>query len=170
MDLPTTGYVRETQLIGDRRKGTAGVVPFSHATLWRKVGTGEFPAPVKLSAGITAWKVEDVRAWMEGRATCPAPAPSRQGIDGGGSLPGQDIRTMNTYLTAAELAELIGCAPTSFACMRRYLERHSWPFEPNLRGFPQVSRAYHAARMHGLAAPATTQGPEAEPDFSMFEK
>ena len=77
---------------------------------------------------------------------------------------------MNTYLTAAELAELIGCAPTSFACMRRYLAKHNWPFEPNLRGFPQVSRAYHAARMSGLATPVAQQGSDIEPDFSMFEK
>lgn len=76
----------------------------------------------------------------------------------------------NTYLTAAELAELIGCAPTSFACMRRYLARNNWPFEPNIRGFPQVSRAYHAARMSGLAAPVAQQCADVEPDFSMFEK
>lgn len=33
----------------------------------------------------------------------------------------------SNYLTAAELAELIGCAPTSFACMRRYLARNHEP-------------------------------------------
>lgn len=72
------------------------------------------------------------------------------------------------YLTADELAELIGCAPTSFACMRRYLERHQWPFEPNLRGFPRVSRAYHDARMSGTAASGQMPAGDAEPDFSMF--
>lgn len=77
---------------------------------------------------------------------------------------------MNTYLTAAELAELIGCAPNSFACMRRYLARNNWPFEPNIRGFPQVSRAYHHARMHGTIALGAAPEPEMEPDFSMFEK
>jgi predicted DNA-binding transcriptional regulator AlpA len=65
--LPETGFVRQTQLIGDRKKGVTGVIPFSSATLWRKVGLGEFPAPVKLSVGVTAWKVEDVRAWIEAR-------------------------------------------------------------------------------------------------------
>lgn len=75
-----------------------------------------------------------------------------------------------SYLTAIELAELIGCASTSFACMRRYLERHQWPFEPNLRGFPRVSRAYHDARMSGTAAPGPTSVVEAEPDFSMFRQ
>lgn len=75
-----------------------------------------------------------------------------------------------SYLTAVELAELIGCATTSFACMRRYLERHQWPFEPNLRGFPRVSRAYHDARMCGTAAPGLTPVVDVEPDFSMFKQ
>ena len=74
------------------------------------------------------------------------------------------------YLTADELAELIGCAPTSFACMRRYLERHCWPFEPNLRGFPRVSRAYHDARMTGAMSPSAPPDAAAEPDFSMFSQ
>jgi hypothetical protein len=74
------------------------------------------------------------------------------------------------YLTADELAELIGCAPTSFACMRRYLDRRGWPFEPNLRGFPRVSRAYHDARLSGAAAPGPTSTVDVEPDFSMFSQ
>jgi len=61
MTLPSTGYVRQAQLL-------AGGVPFSAATLWRKVRAQTFPAPVKLSAGVTAWRVEDVRAWMENQS------------------------------------------------------------------------------------------------------
>ncbi|MDK6077902.1 DUF4224 domain-containing protein [Massilia varians] len=76
---------------------------------------------------------------------------------------------MSRYLTAAELAELIGCSPHSFACMKRYLTRNNWPFEPNLRGFPQVSREYHDARMAGSTAAGTTPDQGEEPDFSMFE-
>lgn len=74
---------------------------------------------------------------------------------------------MNNYLSAQDLAALIGCAPTSFACMRRYLQRNAWPFEPNLRGFPRVSRAYHDARMSG-ALPQAGAADGVEPDFSMF--
>ncbi len=55
--LPATGYIRQSQLIPD-------VVPFSSATLWRKVKAGEFPKPVKLSAQVTAWKVQHVREWL----------------------------------------------------------------------------------------------------------
>lgn len=74
---------------------------------------------------------------------------------------------MSAYLTAQELASMIGCEPNSYACMRRYLKRHGWPFEPNLRGFPQVSRAYHDARMSGRLNEAKNDD-FAEPDFSMF--
>ena len=66
--LPETGYIRQAQLVGNKGKGITGVIPFSPATLWRKVSSGEFPAPVKLSVGVTAWKVEDVRAWMSRHA------------------------------------------------------------------------------------------------------
>ena len=59
--LPETGYLRQSQLIPK-------LIPFSPATLWRSVKDGSFPAPVKLSARVTAWRVEDIRAWMETRS------------------------------------------------------------------------------------------------------
>ncbi|MDA1311287.1 MAG: AlpA family phage regulatory protein [Proteobacteria bacterium] len=61
-ELPATGFVRKSQLIPD-------IVPFSSATLWREVKAGTFPAPVKLSQRVTAWRVEDVRAWIRSRTT-----------------------------------------------------------------------------------------------------
>ena len=63
--LPSTGFVRQSQLIPI-------IVPFSSATLWRKVKSGEFPKPIKLSERVTAWKVEDVRAWIATRETAAA--------------------------------------------------------------------------------------------------
>ena len=60
--LPASGYIRQKQL--------AAIVPFSSATLWRKVKSKEFPAPVKLSERITAWEVSAVRAWLESKAGC----------------------------------------------------------------------------------------------------
>jgi prophage regulatory protein len=82
--LPPSGFVRLPDLIGAAavtpeqaeanrragkgprrpRPGRAAVVPFSSATLWRKVKAGEFPRPVKLSDRVTAWSVEAVRTWM----------------------------------------------------------------------------------------------------------
>jgi predicted DNA-binding transcriptional regulator AlpA len=58
--LPEVGFVRQAQLI-------PGIIPFSHATLWRKVARGEFPKPVKLSERVTAWDVRDIRAWLDSR-------------------------------------------------------------------------------------------------------
>lgn len=59
--LPTTGYVREKQLID------GGILPFSAKTLWRKVKDGTFVQPVKLGERITAWRVEEVRQWLDSR-------------------------------------------------------------------------------------------------------
>jgi predicted DNA-binding transcriptional regulator AlpA len=59
--LPATGYVREKHLLK--------IVPFSAATLWRNVAKGLFPKPVKLSARVTAWRVEEVRAYLDAPAT-----------------------------------------------------------------------------------------------------
>lgn len=56
--LPENGFIRQKQLV-------PGIIPFSAATLWRKVKAQKFPAPVKLSEGVTAWRVEDVRAWIK---------------------------------------------------------------------------------------------------------
>ena len=67
--LPGTGFVRQAQLL-------TSVLPFSAATLWRRVRDHSFPAPVKLSAGVTAWRVEDVRAWMENQPARPGNARS----------------------------------------------------------------------------------------------
>jgi predicted DNA-binding transcriptional regulator AlpA len=50
-------YLRQRQLLKKH-------LPFSASTLWRKVRNGDFPAPVKLSAGITAWRLSDVNEWL----------------------------------------------------------------------------------------------------------
>lgn len=40
------------------------LVPFAEATIWRKSRDGSFPAPVKLSARVTAWNRAAVEAWL----------------------------------------------------------------------------------------------------------
>lgn len=64
-DLPDTGYLRQAQLIPH-------VVPISSATLWRGVVSGKFPKPVKLSERVTAWRVADIRGWLEAKAKAVA--------------------------------------------------------------------------------------------------
>ena len=60
-NLPATGFIRQAQLIPN-------VVPFSSATLWRKCKAGEFPKPVKLSERVTAWRVGEVRQFLEAQS------------------------------------------------------------------------------------------------------
>jgi prophage regulatory protein len=63
--LADTAFIRESQLVQSPKRPTAPApLPFSAPTLWRKVKGGTFPAPVRLSERVTAWKVGDVRAWI----------------------------------------------------------------------------------------------------------
>ena len=59
--LPESQYIRQSQLI-------PFIVPFSSATLWRKVQNGTFPKPIKLSERITAWRMSDVSQWLKTKA------------------------------------------------------------------------------------------------------
>ena len=59
--LPPDGFIRQAQLI-------PAIIPFSSATLWRKVKDGTFPAPVKLSERVTAWPVSTIKKWMLARS------------------------------------------------------------------------------------------------------
>jgi predicted DNA-binding transcriptional regulator AlpA len=61
LTLPDTGFVRQKMLLR--------FIPFSKSTLWRRVRTQSFPSPVRLSDGITAWRAEDVRRWIDDRKT-----------------------------------------------------------------------------------------------------
>ncbi|NTV70988.1 MAG: AlpA family phage regulatory protein [Azonexaceae bacterium] len=59
-DLPA--LVREKQLRND-------FVRIAHGTLWDWVAKNTFPAPVKLSSGVTAWRRSDLMAWASGSWT-----------------------------------------------------------------------------------------------------
>ncbi len=57
--LPDDAFIRLNALMG------SSIVPFSGSTLWRKVRSGQFPKPLRLSEQITAWRVRDIRAWLK---------------------------------------------------------------------------------------------------------
>lgn len=66
--LPESAFIRESQLVYDpKRPEYPAPLPFSAATLWRKVAAGTFPKPVKLSTRVTAWRVADVRDFLQGQ-------------------------------------------------------------------------------------------------------
>ena len=57
--LPTAGFIRQSVFLPH--------LAFSATTLWRKVKQGSFPKPVKLSERVTAWRAEEVHAWINSR-------------------------------------------------------------------------------------------------------
>lgn len=62
--LPETGFLRLSQIIGNRKAvpPIPAILPVSKSTWWSGVKSGRFPAPVKLGPRTTCWKVEDIRA------------------------------------------------------------------------------------------------------------
>ena len=67
--LPDSAFIRESQLVqSPKHPDRPTLLPFSGATLWRKVKAGTFPAPIKLGVKITAFKVGEVRAWLNAQS------------------------------------------------------------------------------------------------------
>ena len=65
--LPSTGYLRLSQIIGNKKADppVPAIFPVCHSTWWAGVKSGKYPPPVKLSKNCTAWKISDIRALME---------------------------------------------------------------------------------------------------------
>ena len=58
-DLPNMALIQIRPLVNYK------VLPYSATTIWRKCRSGEFPQPIKVSSGITAWSVGDIRKYLE---------------------------------------------------------------------------------------------------------
>lgn len=66
--LPETGYLRLSQIIGNSKvkPPIPAVIPVSKSTWWAGVKSGRYPQPIRtLGCRITAWRVEDIRALIE---------------------------------------------------------------------------------------------------------
>lgn len=65
--LPETGFLRLKQIIGDRNATppVPPIVPVGKSTWWKGCANGTYPAPVKIGPRATAWRVEDIRAYIE---------------------------------------------------------------------------------------------------------
>ncbi|MGD8617302.1 MAG: transcriptional regulator [Gammaproteobacteria bacterium] len=64
--LPETGFLRLSQIIGDPKAGLPPIIPVKKSCWWAGVKSGRFPAPVKIGNGRgTFWRVEDIRALID---------------------------------------------------------------------------------------------------------
>ena len=52
--LPQTGFVRLPKVLS--------IYPVSKSTWWAGIKSGKYPAGIKLSERVTAWRVEDIHA------------------------------------------------------------------------------------------------------------
>lgn len=56
-ELPETGFLRLPEVLK--------LIPVGKSTWWVGVKDGRFPAPVYLGPRITAWRVEDIKAFID---------------------------------------------------------------------------------------------------------
>ncbi len=60
--LPSIGYVRLIDIIGDRKRNIPALIPVSRSAWWAGVRSGKYPKAVKLGPRTSAWAVEDLYA------------------------------------------------------------------------------------------------------------
>ena len=59
------GALPDYALIRIQRLMQTGLIPFSLSTMYRRIKDGKFPKPEPVSNGLVAWRVGDVRDWLE---------------------------------------------------------------------------------------------------------
>ncbi|MCA8036508.1 DUF4224 domain-containing protein [Burkholderia arboris] len=79
----------------------------------------------------------------------------------------QRDRSMSDYLTAHELADLVGCKPNQRAAMTRWLDLNHWRFVVDKTGLPKVARAYRDQKL-GLSTKTQTTRHDAGPNLQAF--
>lgn len=57
-ELPETGFVRLSTILA--------IIPVSKSTFYAWVAAGKIPRPIRLGSRISAWRVEDIRAVLDG--------------------------------------------------------------------------------------------------------
>jgi prophage regulatory protein len=77
IQLPETGYLRLPQIIGNPRAEPPipAIIPVSKSAWWAGVRTGRYPKSVKLGPRTTAWKVEDIRRFVDAQGKTDTEAP-----------------------------------------------------------------------------------------------
>ncbi|EON12000.1 MULTISPECIES: DUF4224 domain-containing protein [Pandoraea] len=74
---------------------------------------------------------------------------------------------MNNYLSAHELAELIGCKPNQRSMMMKWLDSHRWRYVVDSHGLPKVARAYRDKKL-GIAHEIEDRKHDETPNLQAF--
>ena len=62
LHFPVEGFVRASQILGDKKKGITPFLPVSRAHWFQGIKEGKYPKGIKLSERVTVWRAEDIRA------------------------------------------------------------------------------------------------------------
>ena len=65
--LPESGFIRQKIILGDpkAKPPILPIIPVCPSSWWKGIKDGIYPAPVKISANVTAWKAEDIRKLID---------------------------------------------------------------------------------------------------------
>jgi prophage regulatory protein len=65
--IPETGFLRQKTILGSPKSTPPilGILPISPSSWWAGIKKGIYPSPVKISANVTAWKVDDIKDLIE---------------------------------------------------------------------------------------------------------
>jgi predicted DNA-binding transcriptional regulator AlpA len=58
--IPSTGYLRLKDIIGDRKQQIPAIIPLGRTTWLEGVKSGIYPSPITLGERCIAWRVEDI--------------------------------------------------------------------------------------------------------------
>lgn len=66
-ELPLTGYLRLSQILGNKKACPVilPIIPIGKTSWWHGVKTGKYPKPIKLGLRTVVWRVEDIRALIK---------------------------------------------------------------------------------------------------------
>lgn len=70
--LPDAAMLRISQFAqSPKHPDNVPILPFGASTVWRLVAAKKFPQPIRCGARITAWKVGDLRQWLDSAGSQP---------------------------------------------------------------------------------------------------
>lgn len=63
--LPADGFIRWNNILGNKKKNIPAIVPRCRNSIKADMRAGRFPQQVCLSERVWAWKVSDIRSYLE---------------------------------------------------------------------------------------------------------
>ena len=63
--IPSTGYMRLEQIVGNRKKGIPPILPICRSSFLNRVKLGIYPQPIRLTERTVAWKAESIRELIQ---------------------------------------------------------------------------------------------------------